>query len=251
MSNTHLGNPLHYPFAICQNSNFPSDLLVANTNFKVGILNLETGQLLALDGDKQHDKPITALHCPTSYANNENLIHVFMTASQDGLVKIWDRRTNQSVAQVNSGGGKSPFYSCGTSHAMIAAGTNQDVLLWDIHKLNKPIGRFVECHVEDVTAVKFCQEPGATNMMISCGIDNVLNMFDFNNHNAENGPRLVEEDLIDGAYSSTQPMIDCGFVNAQIIWAVTSINTVEFMRVADASCFISVTQVSNQASKNR
>ena len=84
--------------AICQNSNFPADLLIANTNFTVRSLNMETGQVVSLDGDKHHGAPITALHCPSAFANNDNLVHVFMTASQDGLVKIWDRRTNQSVA---------------------------------------------------------------------------------------------------------------------------------------------------------
>jgi len=45
-----------------------------------------------------HTAPITALHCPESYSANENLVNVFMTASEDGLVKIWDRRTSTSVA---------------------------------------------------------------------------------------------------------------------------------------------------------
>jgi hypothetical protein len=79
-NNTHLGAPLHYPIQICQNKNFPTDLLIANTNFSVRILNLETGNLTSLEGD-MHTAPITALHCPESYAANENLVHVFMTAS--------------------------------------------------------------------------------------------------------------------------------------------------------------------------
>ena len=145
---------------------------------------------------------------------------------------------------MSSGGGKAPFYSVGTNQNLIAAGTNEDLLLWDIHKLQKPIGRFVESHAEDVTAVKFCQE--SPNMLISCSIDNVLNMFDLNNHNG--AAKLSEEDLIDGAYSSTQPMIDCGFVTTDIIWAVTSINTVEFIRVMDAVCFMQLSQVSHLCS---
>ena len=116
------------------------------------------------------------------------------------------------------------------------------MLFWDIHKLQKPIGRFVECHNEDVTALKFSSE--ASNLMISCSIDNVLNMFDFNNHDASAGPRLVEDDIIDGAYSSTQPMIDCGFITPEVIWTVTSINTVEFIRVLDAKCFLRLAKVS-------
>jgi len=161
-------------------------------------MDMETGSVTSLQGN-MHSKPITALHCPEAYANNEFLVHVFMTASQDGLVKFWDRRSNTSVAHVNTGGGRIPFYSVGTNNNLIAAGTNEDLLFWDIHKLQKPIGRFDESHSEDVTAIKFDQD--APHMMISCAIDNVLNMFNLQNDGGN--ARLVEEDLIDGAYSST------------------------------------------------
>lgn len=66
-------------------------------------------------------------------------------------------------------------------------------------------------------------------------------MWDLNNHTGE--PKLSEDDLIDGAYSSTQPMIDCGFVTPEVMYAITSINTVEFVRVSDAVCFMQLSQV--------
>ena len=62
-------------------------------------MNLKNGVLTPLNEEQKHVKPVTALHCPSALAtNDENFVHLFMTASQDGLVKIWDRRTNQSVA---------------------------------------------------------------------------------------------------------------------------------------------------------
>ena len=191
-----------------------------------------------------HRNPIAALHCPDSFSENDNLVHCFMTGAQDGMVKIWDRRSNVSVAKVTSLG-QGPFYSVGTNANMIAAGTNQDTLIWDIHKLGKPFAKFEEGHMEDITAIKFC--PDTPNLMISCSIDNVLNMFDFKNHdliNASKDNMLIEEDIIDGAYSSMQPLIDCGFVTPEIIWTVTSINTVEFIRTMDAVMFLTLTQVS-------
>ena len=80
--------------------------------------------------------------------------------------------------------------------------------------------------------------------MVSCSIDNVLNMFDMNNHDASKGVKLIEEDIIDGAYSSMQPLIDCGFITPEMLWTITSINTVEFIRVSDAVCFLELNQVS-------
>ena len=56
--------------------------------------------------------------------------------------------------------------------------------------------------------------------------------------------RLREDEVIDGAYSCTQPLVDCGYVSNEVIWAQTSVNTVEFVRVADAICFLRVEQVS-------
>lgn len=97
----------------------------------------------------------------------------------------------------------------------------------------------MESHSEDVTAVRFC--PDNPQTFITCSIDNVMNMWDLNNHTGE--PKLSEDDLIDGAYSSTQPMIDCGFVTPEVMYAITSINTVEFVRVSDAVCFMQLSQV--------
>ena len=54
--------------------------------------------------------------------------------------------------------------------------------------------------------------------------------------------RLVEDELIDGAYSSPQPLLSCGFVHKEVIWTQTSINTVEFVRLRDASCFLRISK---------
>ena len=56
---------------------------------------------------------------------------------------------------------------------------------------------------------------------------------------------MKEDDVIDGAYSSMQPIIDCGFLGDNIIWAQSSINTIEFIRTNDAICFLRVEKVSN------
>ena len=54
----------------------------------------------------------------------------------------------------------------------------------------------------------------------------------------------IEEDMIEGAYSSTQPLIACGFVNDEVIWTQTSINTIELLRITDATCFMNIAKVS-------
>jgi hypothetical protein len=41
-----------------------------------------------------------------------------------------------------------------------------------------------------------------------------------------------------------QPIIDCGYLGDNIIWAQSSINTIEFIRTMDATCFLRVEKVS-------
>jgi hypothetical protein len=57
------------------------------------LVNWETGQIIR-QFTKCHDKQITALHCPHHQFghDSEALANTMMTASEDGLVKIWDRR---------------------------------------------------------------------------------------------------------------------------------------------------------------
>lgn len=166
-----------------------------------------------------------------------DMLHVFMTSSEDGFVKIWDRRTNAQVAQVKTYT-NAPMQSLSSSSSLIAAGTNEDIFLWDIHNLAKPIGHFQECHNDDVTGIAFSKDG---TQFISCSVDYVLNMFNLSQSTQKKGYK--EDEVIDGAYSCLQPMNSCGFVSEQIIWAMTTINTVEFIRKIDAVCFLRVDKV--------
>jgi hypothetical protein len=51
--------------------------------------------------------------------------------------------------------------------------------------------------------------------------------------------------MIDGAYRSIQPLIACGYVNEMVIWAQTSINTLELIRVDNATLITTVSKVSH------
>lgn len=122
-------------------------------------------------------------------------MHVFLTASEDGLVKIWDRRSNTPVAQMTLGT-RAPFHSVAANKGLIAAGTNEDIVLWDIHHLSKPVGHFTESHSDDVTQIRF--NPSDGNQFISSSMDYVLNMF---NLSLNSQKRIKEEDVVEGGYS--------------------------------------------------
>lgn len=103
-------------------------------------------------------------------------------------------------------------------------------MIWDVKSMKKPLFRFEESHNEDVTALQL-----SGDVLISSSIDNLLNIF-----NLSGQAGALEEDMIDGSYSSTQPLIACGFVDPKVIWTQTSINTVELIRVEDATLFLNI-----------
>lgn len=84
---------------------------------------------------------------------------------------------------------------------VLCAGTHEDIVIWDLAMLKKPLYRFEESHNDDVTGLQLCGD-----QLISCSIDNVLSMFHLKSAS-------TEEDMIQGAYSSTQPLIACGFIS--------------------------------------
>lgn len=51
--------------------------------------------------------------------------------------------------------GNMSFYSVDTNNQIIVAGTNEDIIFWDIRKLNAPLEVLDESHNEDVTGVRF------------------------------------------------------------------------------------------------
>lgn len=151
------------------------------------------------------------MHCPSSF--DGELAHVFMSTGEDGLVKIWDRRSAQAVASVTTPN-RAPLFSISSNQNLIVGGTNEDLFMWDIHALTKPIAHFVECHSEDVTGIAFSKDQ---SQFVTCGIDYVLNFFNLSLSTAKKG--FKEDEVIDGAYSCLQPMVTCGYVTDEIIWA--------------------------------
>ena len=150
-----------------------------------------------------------------------------MSCSKDGTIQLYDSRVMKAQATLNAGqnGSKHPVYSIDASKNIICAGTHEDIVVWDIANMKK--------HYVDVTCLQLYQD-----QLIRCSIDNVLSMFTLK-------AGSTEEDMIEGAYSSTQPLIACGFVNSKVIWTLTSINTVELLRVEDATCFLNISKVSS------
>lgn len=76
-----------------------------------------------------------------------------LSGGEDKLLKIWDRNSGQVVGKMQYG--NMPFFSCDTNNQIIVAGTNEDLIFWDIRNLKSPLDVLDESHNEDITSVKF------------------------------------------------------------------------------------------------
>jgi len=75
------------------------------------------------------------------------------------------------------------------------AGTNEDVVFWDVRSLKKPIEVLDESHNEDITCVKF--HPTDPQQLITCSVDCMVNVFNFNGKTT-----MKEEDVNEAVYCS-------------------------------------------------
>ena len=87
------------------------------------------------------------------FDNPNSMQGTLLTASEDKLIKIWDRSSGQMAATMRHRG--QPIYSVDTNGQVIVAGTSQDVVFWDIRNLKVPMAILEESHGDEVTAVRF------------------------------------------------------------------------------------------------
>ena len=85
------------------------------------------------------------------------------------------------------------------------AGTTEDLVFWDVRNTKVPIAVLDESHNEDVTGARF--HPTDPQKVLSCGMDQLLNSFDF-----EGKASMKEEDTVQSVYMSEQSLVDCGYI---------------------------------------
>ena len=81
---------------------------------------------------KSHKAKISAIKY-SGIQDNENLVNVMLSASEDRTVKLWDRRYGNVVAELSYQ--NMPFFSIDTNKSLICAGTNSEVVFWDLRKM--------------------------------------------------------------------------------------------------------------------
>eukprot|EP00347_Sterkiella_histriomuscorum_P016228 403353998 len=229
-----------YTLHVQQNHVVPSELALANTDFSMGLmdLNRNNGETALFMREHFHTDKIHAIKFTNDFSN-DSLQHCILSASQDGTVKIWDRRNGEAVSTLKHN--NRPFYQVDTNKTLICAGTNSELVFWDMRKMKPPLYTYGSSHTDDVTGLAY--HPENPNWLISCSTDNLMCHFDFGK---EGVSPQNEEDTMEGVYCSAQPLIACGFIGQDKIWTLTSINTIEIVGIENLDVIAKVEKFPHQ-----
>lgn len=147
-----------YPLLVESNASNPSTIAIANSDRSLQLLDIETQQMQTFPSKDFHKSKIECLRYKDL---NEGLNgdtsgqkpSTLLTASEDRLVKVWDCRAGTKVAHFQYG--NLPFFSVDTNGQIVAAGTNEDLVFWDIRKVKVPLEVLDMSHSEDITSIRF------------------------------------------------------------------------------------------------
>jgi WD40 repeat protein len=147
----------HYPIKAAYSPNLsPTTAIMANSDMSVCLVDLNNGVVQKFQDT--HKDRIEGLVF-NSLINRDDGGNVFpskncvLTASEDKSIKIWDVLSGLPVMSIKHRG--QPFYSVDTNTNVIVAGTNEDIVFWDVRNTKGPMGVLDESHCDDITAVKF------------------------------------------------------------------------------------------------
>lgn len=125
-----------------------SELIVANTDRSIKLIDLNNGEQAYFDQQNGHKAKIECL----KYGDlNQEMSKIVISGGEDKVLKFWDRTSGKKVNQTSYG--NMPFYSVDTNKQVIAAGTSQDLVFWDIRNLKGPMEVLDESHAEDITCI--------------------------------------------------------------------------------------------------
>jgi len=167
-----ISTPHHNVLCVGAEAGSPSTALTGGTDRSVRVWDLNTSkQLSALEG---HSSKVE------SVASNDP--NVLVSGSSEGIVLLWDKRQESEPTLIEVEGGRCSINSLswmdgGSSQQFVVGCDSSDVLLFDLRQLGEPSSR-LKGHTSSVTSVSASQYAVSAGLVVSCGSDNKVCIFD-------------------------------------------------------------------------
>ncbi|GLJ14025.1 hypothetical protein SUGI_0224190 [Cryptomeria japonica] len=161
-----------------------------------------------------------------SDVNSSQLLH---SCSVDGTIRAWDTRNRQQVSILRGNSSSDEMFSLnngGPTGDLVAAGSKAKVLFWDWRN-QKQVACLEECHMEDVTQVRF--HPNHRDKLLSGSVDGLTCVIDASGN-------INDDDQLESVMNVGTSIARIGFYGAsnQKLWCLTHIETLSIWDWEDA-----------------
>ena len=141
------------------NPNDKGQAFAANSDKTISKIDLNHAKSDFFDISKSHKGKIEDLKFCSFKQQSDGVLgglnpQCLISASDDRLLKLWDPNSGKQITSVQYE--NHPFYSIDCNEQIIVAGTNEDLVFWDVRNLQIPMEVLDESHSDDITSIKFC-----------------------------------------------------------------------------------------------
>ncbi|KAJ2162617.1 hypothetical protein GGF46_000490 [Coemansia sp. RSA 552] len=198
-------------------------LITASSDKTTVMWDVVTGE--QLKRGKRHTAPVNGC-CPLRRGTGDD--NVFVSASDDGLLVVWDARERYPVAEVEHGLPLTSVAASPTGATVYAGSVDNTITSWDMRTM-EPIQTF---RGHSGTVMGLCVSPKTGNFLLSSSLDNSVRLWDLRpfcqlpnrcERVYSGAPHGYEMNLIRPAFSKDESMVASGSVDRTLtIWNMRS-----------------------------
>jgi len=194
-----------------------SKVATADSDRTIKLFDATTSQL---DREiRAHTDTITQLHYSSAHP------HVFFSSSADKSVRAWDTRSGDSAFTLSQRG-QCQSVGIGVDGTALVAGSESDLMIWDLRKPTQAKMCFEDCHSDVVTRVQF--HPQRPNLLCSGSEDGLVCILDL--------AQPTEDDALLNIIPIHHCILRVGFCGDDRIYVCTSTEQFSLWDVENTIC---------------
>ena len=196
----------------------------------IRVVDSELNPLVTLTG---HRSTIVGL----AYVDETTLFSAAMSGeTAPSAIGLWDTRAGSGPRQMlDVRGSEVASLALGIGNALLAVAQGSSVVFYDPRKLGAPLGKYSDCHTDDVTTVTF--NPTSSNVLASTGEDGLICVF--------NCAVAAQDDAVVSIINTDGPVRKCGFFGPedQGLWSLSCTEQASFWHSTSAQRLLALPDV--------